>query len=335
MSEANKTYRILSIDGGGIKGLYSATVIEKLEERYGPLWKHFNLICGTSTGGIIALAVASGVPAKTIVQFYKEAGPKIFHYKSNFSHSLRRFKHVIATTKYDNKELKLALERVFEERTIGDCHTNVLIPSVNMTKGRARIFKSDHVPTLTKDNQKRLVDVALATSAAPMFLPITSFETEDGMEEFVDGGLVANNPSLFGIQEYIRYYKDKGEYDDFSLLSLSTLHDNVKFELGKMKRRPPFIKWKDKLFSLMMDTQSESVHYHILFLLESIKGKYLRIPSLPLTKAEKRHIDLDKAYPKAISILSEKGEEVFNKYKEEQELINFFVKTTKEEPIYV
>lgn len=327
-----KKYKILSVDGGGIKGLYSAIFLERLEDQYGPLWPYFNLVCGTSTGGIIALAIASGVPAKTIVQFYKEAGPKIFHYKSSFAHSLRRFKHVVATTKYDNKELKRALEQVFEDRTIGDCHTNVLIPSVNMTKGRIRIFKSDHAPDLTKDNQKRIVDVALATSAAPMFLPNASFETEDGLEEFVDGGLAANNPSLFGLQEYLGYYKDKGKYEDFALLSLSTLHNNLKFELGEMKRRPPFIKWKDKLFSLMMDTQSVAAHYHILYLLKSINGDYLRIRSLELTKEEKKHIDLDKAYPRALSILIEKGEKVYEEYKHDPLLKKFFMTESKEEP---
>jgi patatin-like phospholipase/acyl hydrolase len=297
-------YKILSIDGGGIKGLYSATVLQKMEERYGPLHQHFNLICGTSTGGIIALALASGIPASKVVEFYKESGPKIFPYHSSWKRKLHWLKQILWKSKYSNKHLREALEGVFGEKKIEDCKAHVLIPTVNITTGEPCVFKSDHVPQLTRDKKRLLTEVALATSAAPTYFPIVELQMKTGIEQFVDGGLVANNPALYGIQEYLKHYKNDVRFNDYSLLSISSLNEAVKFPELVTNKRKSFVSWNDKLISLMVDSQSAAVHHHIEHLRSHSGGSYVRIPSMALTADEKKNVALDMASKKSLSIFT-------------------------------
>jgi uncharacterized protein len=319
-------YKILSIDGGGIKGLYSATVLQKMEERYGPLHEYFNLICGTSTGGIIALALASGIPMSEVVEFYNESGPMIFPYQKGGERAFHFLKQLVWKSKYSDQQLHDALEGVFGDKRIEDCKTHVLIPTVNITTGEPCIFKSDHVPQLTRDKKRLLTEVALATSAAPTYFPIVELQMENGREQFIDGGLVANNPALYGIQEYLRYYKNDSRYNDYSLLSISSLNEAVKFPDLIANKRKSFIKWGDKLISLMIDSQSAAVHHHIEYLKSHSGGRYVRIPSIALTADEKKRIALDMASPKSLSILIEKGNKTSEQWVEKEEIKAFFLK---------
>lgn len=320
LADKKTKLRILSLDGGGIKGLYSAIIIEKLEEKYGPMNQYFDIICGTSTGGIIALALASGIPAKEISKLYKEEGPKIFPYTSRLTRGLAKFKQLFLSSKYENKSLKTALQNVFGNKKIEDCKSTVLIPSVNITNGTTTVFKSDHSPGLGRDSKHLLVDVALATSAAPTYFPIVSFDTMAGYQ-FVDGGLWANNPSLLGIQEALKFFYNKEE-SQFSLLSVSTLHQRV--EMKNVNARKSILSWRDKLISLMIDLQSNYVHNHLNYMLDSINVKYVRIPSEELNKEEEKHVELDLASKKAIKILTEKGEQAAEKWVNDENVLSFF-----------
>lgn len=327
-------YKILSIDGGGIKGLYSAIILEKFEERFGAAYKHFDLICGTSTGGIIALGLAAGIPASDIVRFYKEDGPVIFPYKKSWSRKLQWFKQILSRSKYSDKHLRAALQRVFADTRIRDCKTTVMIPSVNITTGAPYVFKSDHQPDLSRDGQRLLAEVALSTTAAPTYFPIVELETYQGTEQFVDGGLWANNPALLGIQEFLKYYKDKG-YSDYCLLSVATLHEHVKYpNPSKVNKRMPFIIWGDKLISLTIDAQSRAVDNHIKFLQSYVGGNYIRIPSTSLTDAEKKHIQLDLAGERSIQIMNEKALQASEYWFQDTDFVNMF-KQIEEEVVYV
>ncbi len=321
----SSTYKILAIDGGGIKGLYSAVILEKFEEKFGPIHKHVDLICGTSTGGIIALALAAGIPAATIVNLYAEKGLNIFPYKSTWRRTLHFCKQLTLFSKYSDKSLREELVKVFGELKIKDCKSTVLIPSVNITEGTPFVFKSDHAEGLNRDKEHKLVDVALATSAAPTYFPIAKVPLLP-KGQFVDGGLWANNPSLLGIQEAYRFYIDKKNqpFKKFSLLSIATLTENIKIE-PDTRRNKGMLGWKQDLFSLMMDTQSIAVHNHINYVLSSLdECCYIRIPSEELNKEEKKFIELDYAAPKSIEILKSKGKLAGNKWVEDVAVQAFF-----------
>src|SRR5690554_1646152 len=107
---SNSTFKILSIDGGGIRGLYSAQLLAVLEKRVsGRLVDYFDMICGTSTGGLIALGLAIGIPASTIADFYFEKGPQIFPARYRW---IRLLSQLLGRGKYSNAALKYALTSV-------------------------------------------------------------------------------------------------------------------------------------------------------------------------------------------------------------------------------
>lgn len=322
-----ENFKILSIDGGGIKGLYSAVILADFEEKYGKLSKHFDLICGTSTGGIIALAIAAGIPAKKIVNLYIENGPKIFPYKRKRNRLLGKIKQATFSSKYSDYELREALSRVFGKKILADCETNVLIPVSNITTGLPRIIKNDHSPNLTLDNRHTLVDVAMATTAAPTYFPIQSISTMPKPEEqFVDGGLYANNPSLHGIQEAYRYFinKPNTSFKKYSLLSIPTLHENFSYKRKLKILKRPVILWGTKLLPLMMDLQSTSTDFHIKYLNETLKGDYLRIETPKLTKSENKLIALDNASERSLDVLINKGHLSALECMENSEITVFF-----------
>jgi hypothetical protein len=214
-------FRILSIDGGGILGAFVAGFLAGIEEQLGrPLADHFDLIAGTSTGGIIAAALAFREPASRIEGFYRERGPLIFC-RRNVALSTRWKRcarwlgrrpadwmlgrlapgidsDYLLKSKYDGKVLRHALAEVFGSRPLGDSKSRLLIPSIDLTNGQTKVFKTRHLPHLHIDYRIPVVDVLMATTAAPTFFPHA--QVQDG-SAFVDGGLWANNPTMVGIVE--------------------------------------------------------------------------------------------------------------------------------------
>ena len=199
---AEREFKILSIDGGGIKGIFPARVLAELEERYlegRAIAEQFDLITGTSTGGIIALALSIGIPAREIANLYIERGNEIFpQYPRTMQGWLRRHWHGARSflyQRYDRTALVAILEETFGERLLGEAKARLCIPSADGRHGDVYIFKTPHHPDYKKDRLERMTTVACATSAAPTFFrPLES----DGYR-FVDGGLWANNPIMIGL----------------------------------------------------------------------------------------------------------------------------------------
>jgi patatin-like phospholipase/acyl hydrolase len=189
-------YRILSIDGGGIRGVFPAAFLAKLEEHLdAPLSSYFDLIAGTSTGGIIAIGLGLGLSAKDILKLYEEQGPVIFdqHHGviGNFVRQrLRGGVHWIGA-KYSSQPLHDALAGILGERRLGESRTRLVVPAWHPMLERVYIYKTAHHPRLETDYRARAMDVAMATAAAPTFLK--PHMTADAIE-LVDGGVWANNP---------------------------------------------------------------------------------------------------------------------------------------------
>jgi hypothetical protein len=189
-ANGDREFRILSIDGGGIKGVFPAAFLAELEKSLPePIYRYFDLIAGTSTGGIIALSLGLGLSASAITTFYEKHGPSIF--PAAFLSAPMRLISQFFCSKYSPDPLRTALEVEFKNCTLGDSRVRLLIPSFNVNNGEIHIYKTRHHARFHTDFRVSMVDVALATTAAPTYFP-----THEGAGQalYIDGGLWANNP---------------------------------------------------------------------------------------------------------------------------------------------
>ena len=300
-----KVFNIISIDGGGILGLYSADIISRIQHEYcdnQPLTQHFNLITGTSTGGIIALALSIGTSAKTIKKFYLDNGEKIF--------PKNKRKHLgFFNNKYSNKQLKTVLQTFFGNKTIKDCKCAVCIPAIDATTCQSIMFKTNNNGKLTRDENTNLVDIALATSAAPTYFPMHAFGEFQGL---VDGGLWQNNPALCGVIEAIRnFVGENKEYTSIKVLSIGNPNSAITQGISAKNKKSSILKWKGDLVTLPMKISSKATDQILSFLFkENSLGitNYTRIncQNIPIQYQKLKLDSADKESYKQILELSSK-----------------------------
>lgn len=176
--------KILSLNGGGVRGILSARVGERLCESSPEFHKDADVIAGTSTGGLIALGLSAGMSWRELVSFYYDKCPEIF--KDSWLDNLADINVggvSLRGAQYDNEPLRYELTRVFGDMTLGDLYQDVLIPAFDFTNWRAKFFSKKHDP------HEPVVEVAMATSAAPLVFPLWK-------NRWVDGGAVANDPAV-------------------------------------------------------------------------------------------------------------------------------------------
>jgi hypothetical protein len=189
-------FRILSLDGGGIRGVFPAAFLARLEEHLEhPMGRYFDLIAGTSTGGIIAIGLGLGLSAGDILKLYVEQGPAVFGQEhgpiENWARQkLRSMAHLLVT-KHSLEPLRRALEGVLGRRKLGESRTRLVIPAWHPVLERVYIYKTAHDARLETDYKQPAIDAAMATAAAPTFLK--PHMTASAVE-LVDGGVWANNP---------------------------------------------------------------------------------------------------------------------------------------------
>ena len=210
-----KPYRVLCLDGGGMRGIYTAAFLDRISNQYARLrgmtaldvGLGFDLIVGTSTGAIVAAGLAAGIPMTKVVDLYAKHGEKIFPHRitgpiSAIKHGFKGRKLL----KSGEAELRVALEEVLGTITMAEVFVNrgvsLAIPAVRMNTHKAWVFKKTPSSGVRDDNYP-LVDVCIATSAAPIYRSLAAIDNPDGMsggkEVFADGGLWANNPILVGL----------------------------------------------------------------------------------------------------------------------------------------
>jgi patatin-like phospholipase/acyl hydrolase len=249
------TFRVLSLDGGGIKGTYAAAFLARLEEMSQKrVVEHFDLIAGTSTGGIIALALGLGIPASKILQFYVERGPEIFPLISVADRLVGRIRHAFRA-KHGTSALRCALYEVFGDRVIGEALTRLVVPSYDGSSGDVYLFKTSHHPDFKRDYGERAVDVALATSAAPTFL--RSFVGSSGTT-LVDGGVWANCPAAVAVIEALTYLDQP--YGSVDLLTIGTTEEPL--HVPKSKAVGGLLQWVRFAPELMMQAQAKGALAH-------------------------------------------------------------------------
>lgn len=212
--------RVLSIQGGGVNGIFAAKLIacieSDLEQKGLPcrIGRYFDLITGTSTGGVIALALALEVPAMDIVQIYESKSARIFPgcRRNIVWKMLRRLR---PWPFYSPGPLIEELRRVFGDRSLSDAKTRILIPAFNQSTNSVQIFKTAHHEIFSKDHKLKAWDIAAATAAAPFYFPPHTMENN---VSFLDGGVWANNPILIAVVECIQYCRwDRNRIDIFSI----------------------------------------------------------------------------------------------------------------------
>ena len=247
----DRDFRILSIDGGGIRGIYPATFLAGLEERYlegSSVVQYFDLIAGTSTGGIIAIGLAAGLKAKDLRDLYVDRGREIFPpigsgvvgvMRRRLRNTCRYFKF-----RYDRKALMRILLETLGDRRLGEAQVRLCIPSFEGRYGEVYIFKTPHHPDFRKDASEHMTKVAAATSAAPTyFRPL-----QDGGYTFVDAGVWANNPIMIALVDALSCFSVRRER--VRILSLGCGDDpyivgHSKIRLGGM------LAWKDIIYAAM------------------------------------------------------------------------------------
>lgn len=235
MTGKPRRIRVLSIDGGGMRGLYTASYLESLAQRYAvtrkvtglDIGRGFDLIVGTSTGAIIASALAAGVPLDRVISLYRNYGRQIFPCKlpkrmgaSLAWQAFSRPRHLKAGT----AALENALRTELGDATMGsvwkDRGIALAIPAIEMSRHHAWVFKTPHLAnTKHRDDAYRLADACLATTAAPVYRSLARINNPDtsGYHVFVDGGLWANNPVLVGLIDALEMTVPGDRIEIFSL----------------------------------------------------------------------------------------------------------------------
>lgn len=194
-------FRILALSGGGYLGLYTAVVLAQLEQKLGePLGRRFDLIAGTSVGGILAMALAFEVPMAAIVEIFRSRGAEVFSARALPSGAMTRLIDLTRSVmgpKYSGAALRDELHKHFGDQTLEQARHAVVIPAVDVTRSETKVFKTPHVEASRGDESCKVVDIVMATSAAPAYFPSVTIAGR----LYADGGLFAVAPDQVALHE--------------------------------------------------------------------------------------------------------------------------------------
>ncbi|MGM4962978.1 patatin-like phospholipase family protein [Tardiphaga sp. 1201_B9_N1_1] len=256
-STGARPYRVLSLDGGGMRGVYTAAFLDRLVVQFArtrneeslDLGKGFDLITGTSTGAIVASALALGRPMGDVVRLYREHGSQIFPHRiqGTLSALWRMFVGGCYVRRGD-AALRAALTCVLKDATMVDVFSkrdiSLSIPAVAMSSHRSWVFKKTPASGVRDDHYK-LVDVCMASSAAPIFRSLAAVEDPNGdhgvTQVFADGGLWANNPIMVGLVDALACAPKDAPIEIFSLGTCSRPEGEL---IPPTKVHRSILKWK-------------------------------------------------------------------------------------------
>ncbi|MHB1798767.1 MAG: CBASS cGAMP-activated phospholipase [Vulcanimicrobiaceae bacterium] len=266
-----RLFSILALDGGGARGYLSAKLLENVESYLNavtgqerPLGAHFDLIVGTSTGGIIALALALGRSAGDVARFYEDRLSIIFGTAMRRSRALLMFR-----PRYRAGGLDEALTDFFGDSKLADVKTDVCVTTVSLLNAKPRLFHSDYVRSGLSDDDERLADLARATASAPTYFATSAVPR---LRHLVDGGLCANNPALVGVVESFRFSRPSRRavippgHDGGACLDTITVLSVGTGEQCAMPYEPESLQaagaaaWGTQFHNLAIESQSQLTH---------------------------------------------------------------------------
>ena len=305
--------KVLSIDGGGIRGIIPAMVLAETERRTGKLTSEvFDLVAGTSTGGILALGLTKpgqdGKPeysAERLIALYETEGEKIFDL--GVWHKLQSVGG-FAEEKYPSKGIEEVAKRYFEDVYLAEALTEVLVTAYEIEHRGPWFFKRRHARAQDKKEDNFLMrEVARATSAAPTYFePIQLTWGPHGERAFIDGGVHSNNPAMCAYVEARKIYPE----EDILVFSLGT---------GEPTRQMPYEKvkgwglalWAQPILNVVFDGVSDTVDYQLRELLRS-EGDDKRYYRFQIELDPSMH-DMDDASAPNIQSLKTKAKEIISK----------------------
>lgn len=299
-----ESYRMLSIDGGGIRGLIPATLLAEIERRTErPMSELFDLVAGTSTGGILALALTlpdserrPAWSARDLIGVYEREGPSIF--SRSLWHRIRSAEGLI-DERYPVDGLERAFDSYLGRARLSEALTEVLVTAYDIERRAPYFFKRRNAQAdAAADFQMR--EAALATSAAPTYFePVKLERAGASYLALVDGGVFANNPAMCAFAEARRWQPDA----DVTLVSLGT---------GELTRRLPYddakdwglAEWAKPILDVVFDGVSDTVDYQLRQMLPP--DRYHRFQ----TSLDKADDDLDDASEDNLQRLKQEAEEL-------------------------
>lgn len=335
--------KVLALNGGGVRGLFTITVLAELESiiekrenlENVKIGDYFDLITGTSIGGILALGLASGKSARELKQAFENNAQHIF--------PLKRFKqkkwwHLLRRSAYESEPLYETVKSMIGDTIkFEDINKRVMITSVNLSTGRPKFFKTPHNPMFTFDREIRLIDAAMATSAAPTYFK--PHYVEKLGHYFADGGLVANNPSFIGIREVLIDMKSdfpNAKPKDVKVLNIGTLSEDYCIgpdTLSKQHSKGYMGLWSmgERIVLITMTANQHLQRFMLLrdFKAHNIEKNYVEIDATIPSEAASE-ITLDNASSSSLDALRGMGKKLgAERYTEDTELRKFFLKPVK------
>ena len=199
--DGDRDFKILSLDGGGMRGIFQAAFLGELEKRFlggDSIGRYFDLITGASTGGIIALGLGKGLSAQELTEFYREEGRKIFPPRTFLLRKLRSYSRIFKYV-YKPEKLRVSLVDLLGDTKLGESDIMLCIPSSEGEHRDVVVFKTAHHSDFKMDWRESMYHIGMATSAAPTYFKVL----EDDGYKLLDGGLWANNTILIGTIEVL------------------------------------------------------------------------------------------------------------------------------------
>lgn len=324
--------RILAIDGGGIRGIIPALILQRIEERLNkPISEIFHMIAGTSTGGILACTltapVNNGKPksAAEIVDLYRVHGHKIF--ESSFWHGFGSLGGLV-DEKYESKNLEDLLEEYLGNVSLSKVNQDLLITSYDIHKRKPYFFKSwkarGEKLRASEEKQDRdffLRDVARATSAAPTYFePARVPNVTNEPFHLIDGGVYANNPVMCAFSSAQVLYPNKSR---FLFLSLGTGETQRTIDYDEAKDWG-LIEWARPLLYILFDGVSDVADYHMQKMFaERDYFRFQSVISNDINDQNAPNDDMDDARPENIANLENLAHNILKEQKDKfNRLIN-------------
>lgn len=261
-STNQQPYRILSIDGGGVRGVYAATLLDRLAAALPSFLDHIDLVAGTSTGGIIALGLANDLTPSDLVKLYRDNARNIFD--DSWLDDLKDLGGLYGAD-YDNEKLRDVLKGVFGKKKLASLGKRVLVPAFDLdsgkVRGKVRMWKPKffhNFPGPDSDGRELVVDVAMRTSAAPTYFP--------SYQGYIDGSVVAINPSMAALAQAMDDEAANQRLENIRLLSIGTGLNPSYVEGQDLDWG--FAQWARPLITLMSDGVMGVADYQCAHLLD-------------------------------------------------------------------